>query len=55
MKKIVGILAASAVLASSVFAADVAAKVKLTGSTGSKIIYKKFCQYNIIQRRREKC
>jgi hypothetical protein len=32
MKKIVGILAASAVLASSVFAADVAAKVKLTGS-----------------------
>lgn len=32
MKKIVGILAAAAVLATSVFAADVSAKVKLTGS-----------------------
>ena len=31
MKKIVGILAAAAVLATSVFAADVSAKVKLTG------------------------
>ena len=32
MKKIVGILSAAAVLAASVFAADVSAKVKLTGS-----------------------
>ena len=32
MKKIVGILSAAAVLATSVFAADVSAKVKLTGS-----------------------
>ena len=32
MKKIVGILAVAAVLATSVFAADVSAKVKLTGS-----------------------
>ena len=32
MKKIVGIFAAAAVLATSVFAADVSAKVKLTGS-----------------------
>ena len=31
MKKIVGILAAAAVLATSVFAADVSAKVKLDG------------------------